>query len=79
MEEKRNFIYKHYPTLKIALLIFVTIIMFIALFFNEETPFTWDTIVKESKNYMIYICLLISFIGSYFIVTGAENIKKKKN
>ena len=62
----RDFVLKYYIFLRISSLAVGTLIMFCAFFFADR-PSSFNTIKENIDNPMMYVCLLISFLGTYWI------------
>lgn len=62
----KNFIRKHYLSFNIFSIILGTFIMFYALYFSDK-PFSLETFKENLDNFMMYLCLLFSFLGSFII------------
>ena len=71
----KDFIIKHGFIFQIVDTILGTAIMFYALYFSNK-PASLITIKNDIYNPMLYICLVISFLGSWWI---SKIILPKKN
>jgi len=72
----KQFINNNLFIFKIISLGFGTIIMFIALFFLDK-KLSIDTIIEHKSDLMMYLCLLLSFLFSFWI--NYKLIKMKKS
>jgi hypothetical protein len=63
--------------IKISLFTFGTLIMFYALFFNNKVT-SWTTIEENSKNPMMYLCLVLSFIHYYILDKIIKKTSKRR-
>ncbi|MBP0902584.1 hypothetical protein ACFSKN_06155 [Mariniflexile gromovii] len=62
----RDFVLKHYTFIRVILITIGTLIMFYAFFFSDR-PASFNTIKENIDNPMMYVCLLISFLGAWWI------------
>ena len=76
----KYFLKKHFYKVRFVIIILVTIIMFYAYYFSDR-PATLETLIKDSKQPRMYLCLLFSFgtallIGYIIGAFNKENVKK---
>ena len=67
-------------SIRVLIISISTIVLFIALYFADR-PLRFETIRVNLDNPMIYVCLLISFLTSFFlersVVKGAGSKEQK--
>lgn len=62
----KAFIFKNFFAIRMILIAIGTLVMFYALFFSDKTM-SVNTITENINNPIMYLCLFISFLGSYWI------------
>jgi len=68
---------KYLLVYKIIYIILGTLIMFYALYFSDKEA-SLKTIAYNINNPMMYVCLILSFIGAVFITKFILNKKNLK-